>query len=134
MSDWNTGIIEEFRANHGQVEAFGGGTLLLLTTKGAKTGQTRVNPVAYLRDDGHVYVFASKAGAPTNPDWYHNLVAHPDVTVELGDETFDATASVVDGAERDRVFDLQKQAMPGFADYETKTDRVIPVVELTRKG
>jgi deazaflavin-dependent oxidoreductase (nitroreductase family) len=134
MSDWNAGIIEEFRANHGQVEAFGGGVLLLLTTKGAKTGQTRVNPVAYLRDDGHLYVFASKAGAPTNPDWYHNLVANPDVTVELGDETFPATAAVVTGAERDRVFALQKEAMPGFKDYEEKTDREIPVVELTRKS
>jgi deazaflavin-dependent oxidoreductase (nitroreductase family) len=108
--------------------------LLLLTTTGAKSGQTRVNPVAYLDDDDHLYVFASKAGAPTNPDWYHNLIAHPDVTVELGDETFAATAKVVDGAERDRIFALQKGAMPGFADYETKTDRVIPVIELVRNG
>jgi deazaflavin-dependent oxidoreductase (nitroreductase family) len=135
MSDWNTQIIEEFRANDGKMGGnFDGAPMLLLNTTGAKSGQTRVAPVVYLEEDGHIYVFASKAGAPTNPDWYHNLVANPEVTVERGAETYTATASVITGDERDRIFGIQKGVMPGFADYETKTDRIIPVVELTRKS
>ena len=108
--------------------------MVLLTTKGAHSGQTRVNPLATLPDGGTLYVFASKGGAPTNPDWYYNLVAHPDVVVEYGDERFDAVAHVVTGAERDRVYAAQVARMPGFGDYEKNTGgRVIPVVELRRK-
>jgi deazaflavin-dependent oxidoreductase (nitroreductase family) len=134
MDDFNRGIIEEFRANHGKVGGqFDGAPMVLLTTTGAKSGQKRVNPLAALPEDGTLYVFASKGGAPTDPDWYRNLVAHPDVEVEYGDERFDAVAHVVTGAERDRIFARQKELMPGFADYEKGTSRVIPVVELRRK-
>ena len=132
--DFNQGIIEEFRANHGLVGGgFNGATLVILHTTGAKTGQARVNPLVSLTGtDGKLYIFASAAGAPSHPDWYRNLVAHPSVEVELGDETFKATATPVTGKERDRVFAEQVAAMPGFADYEAKTTRVIPVIELTR--
>ena len=133
VNDWNTKIIDEFRANNGRVGGpFEGAALVLLHTTGAKSGKERINPLASLDLDGHLYVFASKAGAPTNPDWFHNIVANPAVTVEFGTETFPAKAVVLEGEERDRVFSAQKQAMPGFADYETKTERVIPVVELVR--
>ena len=131
MSDFNARIIEEFRSNGGRVGGpFAGAPILLLTTTGAKTGKQRTNPLAYLPDGERVVVFASKAGAPTNPDWYHNLVAQPDVTIEVDGETRPVRARVTQGAERDELFSRQKQAMPGFADYEAKTDRVIPVVEL----
>jgi deazaflavin-dependent oxidoreductase (nitroreductase family) len=133
MNDFNTQIIEEFRANAGVVGGqFEGAPLLLLTTTGAKSGQPRVAPMMYRSEDERVFVFASKAGAPTNPDWYHNLVAHPEVTVEVGVERFTAHASPVTGAERDRVYAAQATAYPGFAEYQEKTDRVIPVVELKR--
>ena len=133
VSDWNAKIIEEFRTNEGRVGGpFEGAPVLLLTTTGAKTGQTRVNPMMYLAEDGNVYVFASKAGAPNNPDWYHNLVANPTVGVEMGTERFDATARVITGPERDRIYAKQAKAYPGFAEYEEKTDRVIPVVAIDR--
>jgi deazaflavin-dependent oxidoreductase (nitroreductase family) len=133
-SDWNTKIIAEFRSNDGKVGGqFEGAPLLLLTTTGARSGQPRVNPMMYLDEGDRLYVFASKAGAPTNPDWYHNLVAHPDVTVEVGTETVAMTASVVDRSERDRVYTEQASRYPGFAEYEAKTDRVIPVVALDRR-
>jgi deazaflavin-dependent oxidoreductase (nitroreductase family) len=133
MSDWNRTIIDEFRANAGRVGGqFEGAPLLLLHTWGAKTGIERVNPVMYLEEGGRLFVFASKGGAPTNPDWYHNLVANPTVTVELGGKTFPATAKVLDGDERDRVFAEQARRYPGLADYEHKTTRTIPVVELHR--
>lgn len=133
VSDWNTKIIEEFRSNEGRVGgSFEGAPVLLLTTTGAKTGQSRVNPMMYLAEDGNVYVFASKAGAPTNPDWYHNLVANPKVGVELGTERFDATARVITGDERDRIYTKQAELYPGFAEYQEKTDRVIPVVAIDR--
>jgi deazaflavin-dependent oxidoreductase (nitroreductase family) len=130
--DWNTKIIEEFRGNEGRVGGpFAGGTLLLLHTTGARSGQERVNPVAYQKLDGDAYaVFASKAGAPTNPDWYHNLVANPDVTAEIGTQTVPLRARVAAGDERERIWTAQKAANPGFADYETKTTRQIPVVIL----
>jgi deazaflavin-dependent oxidoreductase (nitroreductase family) len=132
-NDWNTKITEEFRSNEGRVGGpFEGAPMLLLTTKGAKTGQTRVNPMMYLADGGATYVFASKAGAPNNPDWYHNLVAHPVVTVEMGTETFEANARVVTGADRDRIYARQAELYPGFAEYQEKTSRVIPVVALDR--
>jgi deazaflavin-dependent oxidoreductase (nitroreductase family) len=131
VNDWNRSVIEQFRANDGQVGGnFAGAPVLLLHTTGAKTGRERVNPMMYLEDDGRTYVFASKAGADTHPDWYHNLVAHPDVTAEIGTETVSATAVTIPEPERRRVYDIQASRYPGFADYEVKTTRVIPVVEL----
>ena len=129
--DWNKRIIEEFRANGGKVGGqFAGAPLLLLHTTGAKTGQARVNPMMYLADgDDHV-VFASKAGAPTNPDWYHNLVANPRASIEVGDQTLNVVARVADGETRERLWSRQKELYPGFADYEAKTTRQIPVVIL----
>jgi deazaflavin-dependent oxidoreductase (nitroreductase family) len=131
--DFNSKIIEEFRANGGQVGGpFEGAPLLLLHTTGAKSGRERVHPVMYrLMGDGFV-VFASKAGAPTNPDWYHNLVANPRVKAEVGTETIDLTARVADDETRRPIWEAWKKANPGFADYETKTTRQIPVVLLER--
>ena len=133
VNHWNTQIIEEFRANEGKVGGpFAGGTLLLLTTTGAKSGLQRTNPLAYLAEGDRMFIFASKAGAPTNPDWYHNLVAHPTVTVEVGTEKFQARAVEITGKERDQIYARQVQRMPGFGDYEKKTERKIPVIELVR--
>jgi deazaflavin-dependent oxidoreductase (nitroreductase family) len=135
VQDWNSKIIEEFRANEGEVGGqFAGAPILLLHTTGAKTGRERVNPMMYLDLDGHRYVFASKAGADTNPDWYWNLVAHTDVTVEVGTDTYEVSARPVTGDDRDRVYAEQARRYPGFAEYEQKTSRVIPVVELISKG
>ena len=136
MNDFNRSIIEEFRSNHGKVGGpFEGAPMVLLTTTGAKSGATRVNPLAALPDgDDRLYVFASKGGAPTNPDWYYNVLAHPEVEVEFGDDRFAATATPVTGEERDRLYAEQVTRMPGFGDYERKTSRVIPVVELRRAG
>ncbi len=135
VQDWNSKIIEEFRANEGRVGGpFAGAPILLLHTTGAKTGRERVNPMMYLDLDGHRYVFASKAGADTNPDWYWNLVAHPDVTVEVGTETYEVSAGPVTGDDRNRVYSEQARRYSGFAEYEQKTSRVIPVVELIPKG
>jgi deazaflavin-dependent oxidoreductase (nitroreductase family) len=135
-NDFNQTIIEEFRANKGVVGGgFAGAPMVILHTTGAKTGSARVNPLVSLPgDDGTLYVFASAAGAPKHPDWYFNLVAHPAVQVEFGDETFDATATPVTGAERDRLYAEQVTHMPGFADYEVSAQatRTIPVVQLTR--
>jgi deazaflavin-dependent oxidoreductase (nitroreductase family) len=131
MTDWNTAIIEEFRANDGRVGGnFKGAPMLLLHTVGARSGQPRVNPMVYRREGDAYVVFASKAGAPTNPDWYHNLIARPDVEAEIGTETVALTARVAEGEERDHLWTAQKQVMPGFADYERKTSRQIPVVVL----
>jgi deazaflavin-dependent oxidoreductase (nitroreductase family) len=133
MSDWNRSIIEEFRANSGKVGGnFEGAPLLILRTTGAKTGEPRFNPMMYLADGDRLLVFASKSGAPTNPDWYHNLVANPRASVEVGTETFDVDAEVLTGEERDRFYAIQAERYPGFADYERKTDRVIPVMALRR--
>jgi deazaflavin-dependent oxidoreductase (nitroreductase family) len=132
-NDWNAKIIDEFRSNEGRVGGpFEGAPVLLLSTTGAKTGQTRVNPMMYLLDGGTVHVFASKSGHPANPDWYHNLVANPGVTVEVGRERFEATARVLTGAERDRIYARQAKLYPAFAEYQEKTSRVIPVVALDR--
>jgi deazaflavin-dependent oxidoreductase (nitroreductase family) len=135
--DWNTGIIKEFRANEGRVSGpFEGAPMILLHTTGAKSGKEYVSPLMYLADDAdpnRVYIFASKGGAPTSPDWYHNLVANPTVTAEIGTETFSADAETVDREERDRIYAEQARRYPGFAEYEQKTTRVIPVVALTRK-
>jgi deazaflavin-dependent oxidoreductase (nitroreductase family) len=135
-SNFNQTIIDEFRANGGKVGGpFDGATMVIIHTEGAKSGQPRVNPLAALADDdGTLNIFASKGGAPTNPDWYYNLVANPEVEVEFGDEKFAALATVLTGAKRDETFDRMKVIMPGFADYEAGTSRVIPVVALTRKG
>ena len=133
VNDWNTKNIEEFRANHGALGgSFEGAPVLLLHTKGAKSGQERINPIMYLNEDGSIYVFASKAGADTNPDWFHNLVVTPEVNIEIGDETIEATAVPVLGAERDRIYAVQAERFPGFGDYQAKTTRVIPVVQLVR--
>ena len=135
VNDWNAKIIAEFRANGGKVGGqFEGAPLLLLTTTGAKSGLARTSPMMYLPDGDRLVVFASKAGAPTNPDWYHNLVANPSATVEVGSETFEVEAQVTTGAERDALYARQADLYPGFAEYEAKTDRVIPVVALTRKA
>ena len=133
MNDWNAQVIEEFRANGGRVGGqFEGAPLLLLHTTGAKSGAERVNPVMYQADGDDLIVFASKAGAPTNPDWYHNLRANPNATVEVGTETVEVVARVAEGEERDRIWTRQKERFPGFADYEEKTTRQIPVVVLER--
>lgn len=133
-NEWNKTIIEEFRANQGVLGGnFEGAPVLLLHTTGAKSGVERVNPMMYLNENGRVYVFASKAGADTHPDWYHNLRAHPKVSVEVGTEHYDATAHDVKGDERARVYAEQASRFPGFADYQAKTSRVIPVVELIRQ-
>ena len=130
-ADWNRQIIEEFRANAGRVGGpFEGAPLLLLHTIGARTGQERTSPTMYRDLGGPVAVFASKAGAPTHPDWYHNLLANPEVTAEIGTDTRRFRARTATGDERARIWDQQKQDYPGFADYETKTDREIPVVIL----
>lgn len=135
MNDHNRQIIEEFHANEGQVGGpYEGVPLLLLTTTGAKSGQPRINPLAYNTDGERLVVIAAKAGAPTHPDWYHNLVAHPDVTVEVGTESFEARATVVGGAERDELYAKRVALMPIFAEYQAKITRTIPVVVLTRKG
>jgi len=131
MSDWNAKIIEEFRANGGQVGGqFAGAPLLLLHTVGARTGQPRVNPMMYQKVDGGYAVFASKGGAPTNPDWYHNLLAHPQVQAEIGTGTVELVARVAVGDERERIWSAQKAAYRGFANYERKTARRIPVIVL----
>ena len=133
-NDWNRKIIEEFHANKGKVGGpFEGAPLLLLTTTGAKSGQQRTTPLVYMPDGDRMLIFASKAGAPTNPDWYHNLVAHPQVTVEVGTETLNVTAVVITGEERDRLYAKQAAINPGFAEYETKTTRKIPVIALERQ-
>ena len=130
-NDWNSKVIEEFRANKGNVEQFKGVPLLLLHHTGAKSGRSYLNPLAYLLDGDRMVVFGSKAGADTNPDWYHNLVAHPEVKVELGDgKLIDAIAVVLQGDERDRIYDRQVQRVPVFADYRAKTKRQIPVIAL----
>ena len=133
MSDWNTKIIEEFRGNDGNVGGqFEGAPILLLHKTGAKTNQTRVNPMMYLAEGDQVFVFASKAGAPTNPDWYHNLVANPAALVEVGTDRFAVTARVLSGAERDELYERQSALYPGFAEYQAKTSRTIPVIALER--
>ena len=138
MSDWNDKVIAEFRDNGGKVGGnFAGAPLLLLHTVGAKSGETRVNPMMYQAVDGGWAVFASYAGLDVNPAWFHNLKAHPDVAIEVGTEgeveTIEVHAKVLTPDEREPVWAEQKRRYPGFAEYEQKTDRVIPVVLLTRR-
>ncbi len=136
MTDWNDfnqQVIAEFRANAGQVGGqFAGAPMLLLTTTGARSGQARTAPLVYTTDGDRFVIIASKGGAPTNPDWYHNVRANPEATVEVGTETFQARATVPDGEERDRLFDQMAAQMPGFAEYQRNTTRRIPVVVLER--
>lgn len=133
--DWNAKIIEEFRAHDGKVGGpFEGAPLLLLHTTGAKTGREHVTPVMYRPVSGGYAVFASKAGAPTNPAWYHNLVANPSVQAEIGAQTLRLTARVADNAEREPIWSAQKREYPGFQDYEEQTSRQIPVVILEPAG
>jgi len=131
MNEWNRRTIEEFRANKGKVGGmWEGRPLLLLMTTGAKSGQPRTTPVMYMREGGHLYIFASRGGAPTNPDWYHNLLAHPDVTVEIGDEQFHTIAQPVTGEERDKIYAKWAEMYPQFREYQERTTRKIPVIEL----
>ena len=133
MSDFNAKIIDEFRTNGGKVGGpFDGAPVLILHTRGAKTGQDRVHPVVYQPVGDALAIFASKGGAPTNPAWYHNLKANPDVKVEVGTDTIDVRARVLEGDEREPIWEKQKQLVPAFADYEQKTSRQIPVVLLER--
>lgn len=133
--DFNARIIEEFRGNEGRVGGpFEGGTLLLLHHVGARTGTPRINPLMYSRDGDRYVIFASKAGAPSHPGWYHNLMANPNTTIEVGTDTIDVVASEATGDERDRLYNAQAESSPQFAEYQTKTDRVIPVVLLTPAG
>ncbi len=134
MSDWNDKIIEEFRANEGKVGGnFEGAPLLLLHSTGAKSGAERVNPMMYQAVDDAFAVFASKAGADTNPDWFHNLRANSEASIEVGTETLEVKARVLSDEERAPIWETQKSRYPGFADYEQKTSRVIPVVLLERR-
>jgi deazaflavin-dependent oxidoreductase (nitroreductase family) len=137
VAGWNDNIIAEFRANDGVVGGpFAGAHLLLLTTTGAKTGQERVAPMVYFQEDDAIYVIASKGGAHTHPDWYHNLLANPTVQVDqatdAGVQSFEATATPVDRAKRDELYARFSAHRPGFAEYQEKTERVIPIVELRR--
>ena len=133
QNDRNRAIIEEFRANAGKVGGpFAGRTLLLLHTIGAKSGQSRLNPVAYIRDGEQLAIIASKGGAPTNPGWYYNLVANPLVTVEVGTEQFQARAVIAEEPERTRLYAKMVEMMPTFAEYQRRTTRVIPVIVLRR--
>lgn len=132
-NDWNKSIIEEFRANGGKVGGrFEGKPILLLHTIGAKSQRERVNPVACIMDGDRLVIIASKGGAPTNPDWYYNILAHPQFTVEFGTEQFQVQATVAAEPERTRLYDRMAELNPSFAEYKTKTTRTIPVIILTR--
>lgn len=132
INDRNKSIIDEFRANQGKIGGrFEGKTLLLLHTTGAKSGEERINPTAYVREGDRYVVIASKGGAPTNPDWYYNILANPSVTLEVGTEKFQAHAQVAEEPERTRLYNKMVEMMPGFDDYRKKTTRVIPVIILT---
>ena len=131
LNDRNKKIIDEFRANAGRVGGnFEGKTLLLLHTQGAKSGQERINPLACVKDGDRCVVIASKGGAPTHPDWYYNVIANPQVTVEVGTETFQAQAIVAEEPERTRLYDKMVEVMPGFEGYRRNTTREIPVIVL----
>jgi deazaflavin-dependent oxidoreductase (nitroreductase family) len=131
---FNRGIVDEFRANHGVVGGpFAGAPMILVTHKGAKSGVERTSPLVYTRDGDDVVIIASMGGAPKHPAWFHNIKATPLVAVEIGDDAFTANAEILtDGPERQRLYDQQAALMPNFAEYQEKTDRVIPVVVLRR--
>lgn len=133
-NDFNAGVIEEFRANGGKAGGmFEGKPLLLLHNVGARSGTRYVTPLVYLDDDGRRVIFASKGGSPENPGWYHNLKAEPNVSIEVGTDTLDVVAEEATGAERERLYSIQEEQQPQFADYAEKTDRKIPVIVLTPK-
>jgi len=135
VNDWNKKIIAEFRANDGKVGGnFAGRTLLLLHTIGAKSGQERINPVAYTRDGDNLVIIASKGGSPNNPDWYYNILANPRITIEVGAEHFEADATIAEEPERTRLYDQMVEVAPGFAEYRRKTTRQIPVIVLTLRN
>ena len=137
VNDWNSKVIDEFRANGGKVGGvFEGATILLLHSKGTKSQRERINPLAYVRDDGGFVVIASKGGAPTNPDWYHNVVASPELTVEVGTETFRVHATIAEEPERTRLYNKMVEMQPAnvsktFDEYRHKVKRKIPVIVLT---
>jgi deazaflavin-dependent oxidoreductase (nitroreductase family) len=131
MSDWNAKVIEEFRSNDGKVASFARQPLLLLTHRGARSGTLRTNPLAYFRDGDDYVIVASKGGAETNPDWYHNLVAEPRATIEVGTDEIEVSARRAEEDERKRLWTMITAANPAFADYEQKTTRTIPVVILS---
>ena len=134
-NDFNAGIIEEFRANGGKVGGpFAGAPMLLLSTTGRKSGQRRTNPLVYLPDGDRFLIFASKGGAPTDPDWYRNLVANPETTIEVGSETIPVRAVVLTGEERDRLYAKQAELRPAFGEYQAKAGRRIPVIALERRS
>ena len=133
MNDWNQQIIAEFRANEGRVGGpFEGAPMVLVSHTGARSGTVRTTPLMYLPDGEDIVIFASKAGAPDNPDWFHNLVANPEATAEVGSDTLQVRARVAEGTERDDLWTRQKAAYPQFQGYEDATDRIIPVVVLER--
>ena len=133
LNDYNAKLIDEFRANDGKIHGdFANAPIVLITHTGAKSGKPRTNPIAYTRDGDNVVIIASKGGAPTNPAWYHNIVANPEVTVELPGETYQARARVAAGDERDRLFAAQAAIMPNFQAYQDKTTRQLPVIVLER--
>lgn len=133
QNERNQAIIDEFRANAGKVGGpFAGKTLLLLHTTGAKSGEERINPVAYTTDGERLVIIASKGGAPTNPDWYYNILANPLFSVEVGTEKFQVRATVATEPERTRLYNKMVEVMPGFAEYRLKTKRAIPVIVQTR--
>lgn len=133
VNEWNRAIIEEFRANEGRVGGmFDSKPLLLLHHTGARTGIRRVSPLMYQEAEGGFAVFASKAGADDNPDWFHNLAANPRTEVEVGTERVAVSARTAEGDERERIWERQKRDYPMFAEYEAKTSRVIPVIVLDR--
>lgn len=133
QNDFNLGIIKEFRENGGETFGpFKGRNLLLLTTKGAKSGNEGTTPLVYSKDGDRYVIIASMGGAPKHPAWYHNIVANPEVTLEVGTEKFQATATVAGEPERSRLYNAQAEMMPAFTEYQQKTTRGIPVVVLTR--
>ncbi len=135
MNDWNQKIIEEFRANKGIVGGpFAGSTLLLLHTIGAKSGLPRINPLMCMADGERYVIVASKGGAPTDPDWYRNIVANPEASIEIGTEQFPVLATVAAEPERTQLYEKVEAKHPGFTEYKNKTTRVIPVIILTRKS
>ncbi len=134
FNDWNARTIAEFRRNHGKVGGhFEGAHLLLLHHTGARSGKPRINPMMYLKDGNRYLVFASKGGADINPDWYHNLKAHPDVQIEVGEETINVRAEEITGTEHDKLYARQASLYPAFAKYQRQTKRTIPVIALIPK-
>jgi deazaflavin-dependent oxidoreductase (nitroreductase family) len=133
-ADFNAQTIAEFRKNHGKVGGyFEGAPLLLIHSTGKRSGKTHINPVMYLKDGERYLVFASKGGAPSNPDWYYNLKAHPDAKIEVGDNTIDVHAEEIKGSEHDALYARQAKLYPNFAEYQQKTKRIIPVIAFKKK-